>query len=245
MTITDWRKPGRRLAILALLGGLAASTSSPGARAFNPQPEPPGRWGLFGIVADQTARVSVVNTSGDPGGYPPGPCRVTLAFVDVEGTVLKEALMTLRPGQATSLDYGFQAPPEPDRGEAIGATGDRLDRQDLRARIGIVNLAAPPEPERPHGVPPGPCVPSVEVFETATGRTAFLVAEAPGGPSRTWWPRRTRTAHFGSGPIRTGRPQGRARPQARPPDSLTPTHPADNLPVSPQIGAWLSGRALP
>jgi hypothetical protein len=163
---------------VALLAAAAASTSSPRVRAFNPQPEPPGRWGLFGIVADQTARVSVVNTSGDPGGYPPGPCRVTLAFVDVEGTVLKEALMTLRPGQATSLDYGFQAPPEPD-GDAIGAAADRLGRQDLRARIEIADLVDPGD-RQPKSFPPGPCVPTVEVFDTATGRTAFLVAEAPG-----------------------------------------------------------------
>lgn len=122
-----------------------------------------------------------MNTSGDPGGVPPGPCRVALAFVDSEGIVLKEARLTLRPGQATSLDYGFNAPPDPDRGDAVGATADRVGRQDLRARIEIVNLIAPPEPDRQF-VPPGPCVPAVEVFETATGRTAFMVAEAPRGP---------------------------------------------------------------
>src|SRR6185369_17739815 len=116
-----WRK-ARGLALVALLAATAAGTSSPRARAFNPQPEPPGRWGLFGIVAGQSARVSVVNISGDPHGYPPGPCRVGLAFVGADGTVLNEAGLTLRPGQATSLDYGFQPPPEPDRGEAVGAT---------------------------------------------------------------------------------------------------------------------------
>lgn len=172
-----WRKAGGRLALVALLAAAAASTSSPRVRAFNPQPEPPGRWGLFGIVADQTARVSVVNTSGDPRGYPPGPCRVALAFVDVEGTVLKEALMTLRPGQATSLDYGFASPPEPESGDAIGATADRLGRQDLRARIEIADLVDPGDRE-PKSFPPGPCVPTVEVFETTTGKTAFMVAEA-------------------------------------------------------------------
>ena len=174
---TGSRKATGRLALVALLATAAASTSSPPVRAFNPQPEPPGRWGLFGIVADQTARVSVVNTSADPRGYPPGPCRVSLAFVDSEGIVLKEARLTLRPGQATSLDYGFQAPPEPDRGDAVGATADRGGRQDLRARIEIVDLVDPGDRE-PRFFPPGPCVPTVEVFETATGRTAFAVAEA-------------------------------------------------------------------
>ena len=189
MRITDWRKAVRRLAMVALFAGLTASTSSPGARAFNPQPEPPGRWGLFGIVADQTARVSVVNTSADPRGVPPGPCRVSLAFVDVDGTVLKEARLTLRPGQATSLDYGFAAPPEPDRGDAVGATADRIGRQDLRARIAIVNLVPPPEGDRFEAFPPGPCVPAVEVFETTTGKTAFMVAEARKG----WGPNHNET----------------------------------------------------
>jgi len=174
---SGWTKPGARLALLALLGAAAASTSSPPARAFNPQPEPPGRWGLFGIVADQTARVSVVNTSDDPGGYPPGPCRVSLAFVDRAGIVLKEARLTLRPGQATSLDYGFTPPPEPDSGDPAGIPADRIGRQDLRARIEIADLVDPGDRQR-RLYPPGPCVPSVEVFETATGRTAFLVAEA-------------------------------------------------------------------
>ena len=172
-----WRKTGERLALGALLAAAAASTSSPHARAFNPQPEPPGRWGLFGIVAGQSARVSVVNTSGDPHGYPPGPCRVGLAFVDADGTVLKEARLTLRPGQATSLDYGFNPPPDPERGDAVGSTIDGRGRQDLRARIEIADLVDPGD-RGPRLVPPGPCVPSVEVFETATGRTAFLVAEA-------------------------------------------------------------------
>ncbi len=167
-------KVSGRLALVALLAAAAMSTSSSPARAFNPQPEPPGRWGLFGIVAEQTARVSVVNTSADPRGYPPGPCRVALAFVDSEGIVLKEARLTLDPGQATSLDYGFQAPPDPDRGDAVGATADRAGRQDLRARIEIADLVDPGD----RSYPPGPCVPAVEVFETATGRTAFMVAEA-------------------------------------------------------------------
>ena len=169
-----WTKAGGRWALLALFAAAAASTSSLPARAFNPQPEPPGRWGLFGIVAGQAARVSVVNTSDDPHGYPPGPCRVALAFVDVGGTVLKEARLTLRPGQATSLDYEFGAPPE--RGDDVGAAADRIGRQDLRARIEITDLVDPGDRE-PRLYPPGPCVPTVEVFETATGQTAFTVAE--------------------------------------------------------------------
>jgi hypothetical protein len=169
-------KPARWLAACLVIASASAILASR-AGAFNPQPEPPGRWGLFGISEGQTARVSVVNISGDPNGYPPGPCRVALAFVDANGTVLKATQVTLRPGQSTSIDYGFQAPLDPDRSDALSVVGDRAGRQDLRARTDIVNFSAPPEPER-GSVPPGPCVPAVDVFETATGRTAFTVAEA-------------------------------------------------------------------
>jgi hypothetical protein len=165
MSRTDWVK-GRRLIALVVL--LAAGAAAGGARsrkawAFNPQPEPPGRWGMFGIVEGQTARVSVVNTSGDP-RVPAGSCRVALALVDSTGEVLKETRLTLRPGQATALEFiWFRS----------GASG----RQDLRARIDIADLFDPGD-RGPRLVPSGPCVPSVEVYETATGRTAFLVAEA-------------------------------------------------------------------
>jgi hypothetical protein len=177
----------RGLAAGGLLALAAVSTPTLRVRAFNPQPEPPGRWGLFGLVADQTARVSVVNTSADPRGQAPGSCRVSLAFVDSEGVVLKETRLMLRPGQATSLDYGFIAPADPDRGDAIGATAGRV-RQDLRARIEIGNVVDPGDRE-PRFLPLGPCVPTVEVFETATGKTAFMVAEARMG----WGPNHNET----------------------------------------------------
>lgn len=167
MSRTDLVKSQRLIALVVLLaaGAAAGGARSRKAWAFNPQPEPPGRWGMFGIVEGQTARVSVVNTSDDPHGYPPGPCRVGLAFVDADGAVLKETRLTLRPGQATALEFIWF--------ERSGASG----RQDLRARIDIADLVDPGD-RGPRLFTPGPCVPSVEVFETATGRTAFLVAEA-------------------------------------------------------------------
>jgi len=164
MSRTDWVKGRRLIALVVLLAaGAAAGTRSRKAWAFNPQPEPPGRWGMFGIVEGQTARVSVVNTSGDP-RVPPVSCRVALALVDSSGEVLKETRETLRSGQATALEFiWFRSGPS--------------GRQDLRARIDIADLVDAGD-RQPRLYPPGPCVPSVEVFETATGRTAFLVAEA-------------------------------------------------------------------
>ena len=74
MSRTDWVKGRRLIALVVLLaaGAAAGAARSRKAWAFNPQPEPPGRWGMFGIVEGQTARVSVVNTSGDPHVSPPG-----------------------------------------------------------------------------------------------------------------------------------------------------------------------------
>jgi hypothetical protein len=181
--------------VLAVLAAAAAGLSSFTARAFNPQPEPPGRWGLFGIVADETARVSVVNTSGDPRGYPAAPCRVSLAFVDAHGNVLRQSRVLLQAGQSTALDYDFVAPPDPERPNAVGASADRGGRQDLRARTDVVNFNPPPDPDRSSLSPLGPCVPAVEVLETATGRTRFTVAEARMG----WGPNHNETLVRDSG----------------------------------------------
>ena len=85
--------------------------------------------------------------------------------MDGEGIVLKEARLTLRPGQGTALEFIWF--------ERSGASG----RQDLRARIDIADLVDPGD-RGPRSFPLGPCVPTVEVLETATGHTAFMVAEA-------------------------------------------------------------------
>ena len=72
-------------------------------RAFNPQPDPPA-FGLIGIDPFAVAQVNAICAAGPlPGGVNPGPCDVTLGFNDTAGHVVKQAHVTLAPGQGASL----------------------------------------------------------------------------------------------------------------------------------------------
>ena len=83
-------------------------------------------------------------------GLPPGPCRAELLFHDAAGNVLASQVVRLKPGQATFLDY------------RIGVRTGALER------VGIVPCIIP-DPGR------GRLLPTAEVFDNATGQTAFLV----------------------------------------------------------------------
>jgi hypothetical protein len=75
------------------------------AWAFNPQPDPPARFAIVGIVADQIARLHVVAPAPTRGQVNPGPCRARLSFLDGEGVNLIEpADVVIGPGKSTYLD---------------------------------------------------------------------------------------------------------------------------------------------
>src|SRR5882724_1877459 len=63
--------------------------------------------GLVGITPGQTARLNVVNTQDffPVNGFPPGPCKVTLSFYDVNGRLISSTSGVLQPGKAASLDF--------------------------------------------------------------------------------------------------------------------------------------------
>ena len=78
----------------------------------------------------------------------PRPCRGDLAFHDAAGNVVASRTYALAPGQIAFLDF---MPGE---------------------RGGIVGPCALPGPDS------GRAVPSVQVFDTATGRTSFVLGPA-------------------------------------------------------------------
>lgn len=141
---------------VAVLGVLSRTT-----KAFNPQPDPPG-FGMIGIAEGQTARLNLVNIGTV--GIPPGPCRATLEFFDGAGNVLASRRVRVLEGNATSLD--FELP-------AVQVNGDATVATPLRAEIRAA--VAPID----NGVPPGPCRATVEIFDTATGRTSVLLPPDP------------------------------------------------------------------
>src|SRR5436305_5416831 len=88
-----------------VLAGVALIMTLVGGRivkGFNPQPDPPGVWGMFGITPSETARLNVVNIVLP--GIPPGPCSVQLNFISATGTVLKGQAFALKPSQSAFLD---------------------------------------------------------------------------------------------------------------------------------------------
>jgi len=87
-----------------------------------------------------------------PGGVSPGPCTVTLAFRDANGTVLSRAVKTLDAGQGAWIDWN-------------GA-------QNVRGRTEI-------QPSVP-AISAGFALITVEVFDNMTGRT--LASMGPAEP---------------------------------------------------------------
>jgi hypothetical protein len=108
------------------------------------------------VTDGQTARLHAYFVEADDGRgeLPPGPCRLTLRFLDARGGVLATTQLEHVPGRDTILDY---QPRDLRPGE----------RASLRAEI----VAFPDANGRPPRV-----IPSVEVFDTRSGRTA--VADA-------------------------------------------------------------------
>jgi hypothetical protein len=70
-------------------------------KAFNPQPDPPALFGMIGITPVDTMQLNIVNV--ELSGIPPGPCKVTLRFLNSSGTILKQQTVTVKPTQAASL----------------------------------------------------------------------------------------------------------------------------------------------
>jgi hypothetical protein len=149
-------------------------------RAFNPQPEPPGRFGMVGLARGQTARLNAANISNPSAPTAAAdPCRVTLGFVDTSGQpfldqnrrkIARE--VNLLPGQAALLDLRFDA--VTDGNDWRPTPVDRTGRVQFRAGL-----------EFPAGTPPDPCrdlVPTLEVFDNLTGRTAVLYPPHLGPP---------------------------------------------------------------
>jgi hypothetical protein len=115
---------------------------------------------VVGISNGQIARLNALNP-GVPAPLATGIlCSAELSFVDANGTVLKTKQVTVAPGKSEPLDLNHDTEAGPDSG----------GRFELRAvvRIPPVNGTAPV---------PAFCtiVPSLEIFDTDTGKTFVVV----------------------------------------------------------------------
>ncbi|MEO6239666.1 MAG: hypothetical protein ABIQ52_21930 [Vicinamibacterales bacterium] len=131
--------------------------------------DPPG-FGLMTIAGDQNMRVNVVNTSVPSPALPPNPCKVIIAFVDEAGSVVSGSqLVELNAGESVSSEaFGFRT------------GGGTLTR--LRPIVRMARFS----PRSPVALPPNPCLPTVEVFDAASGKTTQFVDGV--GRSQTFEP---------------------------------------------------------
>jgi len=127
---------------------------------------------MVGITAGQTARLNVVNALPQPPPQlpTPPPQIVTLMFVDANGNPINiggaplQATVTLSPGQSTFLDLNGDAYPSP---PPIYPTPPP-SRVQIRALVSDCV-----------GCSSGLVVPTLEVFDNATGKTTLVMPDTP------------------------------------------------------------------
>jgi hypothetical protein len=146
------------LAWLFVLTSTAVSAQSPS--------QPGLGFGMIGIAIGESARVNALNL-GNALSPQDSSCSVMLQFLDTEGQLLKQKVITLQAGKAASLDLGRSELP---RGND--------PRAEIRAVLlfGYSGGANPP----PAVLQTFNCniVPSLEVFDNDTGRTSFILTDA-------------------------------------------------------------------
>ena len=135
--------------------------------AFNPQPDPPG-FGIFGISESQIMKINVVNTAPAPiADAAAEACRVVMTFVDQNGNVLTRSDGTVI-SRVAQLN-GWQS-----ISIAVDASNFiRGGRLQLRPVVKIQQA------DGDGTSPPDPCLPSVEVINSANGNTQFAIQTVP------------------------------------------------------------------
>src|SRR5262245_10194459 len=134
-------------------------------------------FGMVGITAGQTARLNVVNALPQPPPNLPNPPpnRVTLMFVDSSGNPVNiggaplQTTVTLSPGQSAFLDLNGDAYPSP----PPNLPNPPPQRVEIRALVSDCE-----------GCGSGLVVPTLEVFDNATGRTTLVMPDTPATAGR-------------------------------------------------------------
>ena len=115
--------------------------------------------GMVGIASGQTLRFNVVNV-GAPNPSPL-PCVLALAFLDSDGKIVKQKFVSLASGKAAFLDLEMSGVPGPDRVQVRGISYNPL-------------LATPGSIPQPISCS---LVPTLELFDTGSGRTSAIVTD--------------------------------------------------------------------
>jgi hypothetical protein len=131
--------------------------------------------GLVGVAPGQHARLSVVSLLPKPlPGQVSGATRsFTLTFFTDQGTVIATSTVQVGPGEPKFLDISFDdvlkfIPPGP----PFIPPGPSQNRLEIRGvAVGIMD---PMNPRHP----PEPCIPSLQIYDVATGKTTVALLPA-------------------------------------------------------------------
>jgi hypothetical protein len=128
---------------------------------------------MIGLAQGETAQLNLLN----PGVQSPAVgvlCTAAVTFFDAGGASLKTATVTVAPGTAGAVNLSADA----DLSVAVGA------RRDIRAQF---SFPAIPTPASTGSTPiiPAPCslIPTLEIFDSTTGRTLVSLGGAHDIPS--------------------------------------------------------------
>jgi hypothetical protein len=117
--------------------------------------------GMVGLADAQTAQLNLLN----PGVLPPALgviCSATVAFMDASGAALKSGTVTVIPGKAGAIDLRSDT----DLKLVAG------DRREIRATITTPPFPPPPTASAtPVAGVPCKLIPTLEIFDTTSGRT--------------------------------------------------------------------------
>jgi hypothetical protein len=125
--------------------------------------------GMVGIADAQTAQLNLLN----PGVLAPALgviCTTAVSFVDSTGTVLKSATLVVPPGKSMSLSLRSDT----DLNLAAG------DRREIRATITIPPMFPPTAIV---SAPSCTLIPTLEMLDTASGRTLVVLGRVETVPS--------------------------------------------------------------
>src|SRR6266496_2668098 len=132
--------------------------------------ERPIYFGAVDLANLQTARLNVVSV-GDPNIIPPGPCRIGLSFLDAKGIIINDrngrpmaTQLAVVQGASGLLDMSAGA---------IIIVGGFNGRVQFRALVQL-----PPAPRDGSADPCANVIPTLEIFDQLTGRTALFLHPA-------------------------------------------------------------------
>lgn len=150
-------------AVFVSIAGLAAAQTT-NMPVFFPQVQ---TFGMVGLAEGQTARLNLLN----PGVLPPlatgAICSAQVSFLDSKGAVLKTAPISVAPGQSVPFDLNRDT----------DVTGN-----DQRVQIRAIVQVPLPSPIVASPPQPWGCllIPTLEIFDTNTGRTQVVITETRG-----------------------------------------------------------------